>query len=131
METFRAFESEAKRRERTIRWLARYFGLGLLVVVVALGIARLVTWTIAPDWEWRTVAMALLALGAFLILGLLTRPGLTPPGAVVGYDLRDAFIELMGRETNHTVTTYRPSQGGIDALTNMLPPAIAFLIVIV
>ena len=74
--------------------------------------------------------MVLLAFGVFLILGLLTRPGLTPPGAVVGYDLRDAFIELMGRETAGTVTDYRPSRGGIEALTNMLPPAIAFLIVI-
>lgn len=113
-----------------IRGFVRYFGLGLLIVGIALGLARLVTWSIAPGWQWETVAMALLALGAVLILSLLTRPGLGPPGAVVGYDLRDAYIELMGRETTHNVTTYRPSRGGIEALTNMLPPAIAFMIVI-
>lgn len=112
-----------------IRWFIRLFGVGLLVVGVSLPLAHLMTRTLARGWRWETVAMALLALGAFLILSLLTRPGVGPPGTAVGYDPRQAFTELMGRETSHTVTDYRPAHGGIEALTNMLPPVLAFVMV--
>ena len=102
-----------------MRWLVRNFGVGLLVTVVALVIPAIATAVFDLPWSWSSVALALLAAGAFLILVLLTRPGVNPPGLSLGFDPHDAFVETIGHEASGTLTDYRPSQGGIEALLNM------------
>jgi hypothetical protein len=112
-----------------MRTFIRLFGPGLLVTVLAFAVAALLVAGFGVDWPWHTIALFVLAGGGLLILTLLIQPGSSPSapaGYAGGYDTQDAFIELMGRETAGTVTEHRPSVGSIEALTNMLPPAIAF-----
>jgi hypothetical protein len=112
-------------------WHLRNLRIGLLVTALALLAALVVSRLLDAGWDWSTLALLFLGAGAALLFTLLTQPGTTLPGAGVGYDPQDMYVELMARETAHTATDYRPSSGYGDALIAMLPAAIAFVLVVV
>jgi hypothetical protein len=111
-----------------MHWFNRHFGFGIIVtavaIVLAMGLGALL------DTSWESLAVMLLALGTLLILIVLTRPGVYPAGVGAGYSLRNAWVELMGRETTGSATEYRPARAKIAALTNTIPPVIAFIVLL-
>ncbi|HUG16582.1 MAG TPA: hypothetical protein VMM78_16370 [Thermomicrobiales bacterium] len=111
-----------------MNWINRHFALG--IVVTALAIVLALTLGALMDTAWQSLALMLLALGALIILVLLTRPGVYPAGVGAGYDFRSAMIELMGRETSGTATEYRAGRGSVAAFTNLIPPLTAVIVLL-
>jgi hypothetical protein len=101
-------------------------GIGVAVAAGAVALAFGLDVALDTRWSWQTLAIVLLALGAFGILVTLSSPGLDPPGVGFGVDAQEAYMELLGREAAGTVSDYRPPSGGFDALVAMLPPALTF-----
>lgn len=109
-------------------WFNRHFGLGIIVTALAIILALALGALLVT--AWRSLALMLLALGALLILVVLTRPGVYPAGVGAGYDFRSVWVELMGRETTGSATEYRPARVNIAAFTNLFPPVLAFIVLL-